>query len=126
MIDRSSADKEIVRLTQELVRIKSVNPPGDELPAAEFLADRLRSFGLETEVVKIDKNRGNVVATMKGSGDDASTFMFNGHLDVVPAGDISTWERGPFCGDIFDGKVFGRGASDMKGGVAAMSVARRC
>ncbi len=123
MIDRSSALSEIVRLTQDLVRIKSINPPGDELPAAVFLAERLRSFGLDAEYVDIGNNRGNVVATIKGSDDGAPAFMFNGHLDVVPAGEASAWERDPFCGDIVDGKVWGRGASDMKGGVAAMSVA---
>jgi succinyl-diaminopimelate desuccinylase len=123
MIDRSSALREIVKLTQDLVRIKSINPPGDELPAAVFLAERLRSFGLEADFVDIGNNRGNVVATIKGSDESAPAFMFNGHLDVVPAGEASAWERDPFCGDIIDGKVFGRGASDMKGGVAAMSVA---
>lgn len=123
MIDRSSALSEIVRLTQDLVRIKSINPPGDELPAAVFLAERLRSFGLDADYVDIGNNRGNVVATIKGSDDGAPAFMFNGHLDVVPAGEASAWERDPFCGDIVDGKVWGRGASDMKGGVAAMSVA---
>jgi succinyl-diaminopimelate desuccinylase len=123
MIDRSSATSEIVKLTQDLVRIKSINPPGDELPAAVFLADRLRSFGLEAEYVDIGNNRGNVVATIRGSDDSAPSFMFNGHLDVVPAGEASAWERDPFCGDIVDGKVWGRGSSDMKGGVAAMSVA---
>jgi succinyl-diaminopimelate desuccinylase len=123
MIDRSSAVSEIVKLTQDLVRIKSINPPGDELPAAVFLAERLRSFGLEADVVDIGGNRGNVVAVLRGSDGAAPAFMFNGHLDVVPAGEASAWERDPFCGDIVDGRVFGRGASDMKGGVAAMSVA---
>ncbi len=123
MIDRSSAVKEIVKLTQDLVRIKSINPPGDELPAAVLLAERLRSFGLEAEVVDIGNNRGNVISVIRGSDESAPAFMFNGHLDVVPAGEASAWERDPFCGDIVDGKVFGRGTSDMKGGVAAMSVA---
>ena len=123
MIDRPSALNEIVRLTQELVRIRSVNPPGDELPAAVFLAERLRSFGLEADSVDIGNNRGNVVATIRGSDESAPAFMFNGHLDVVPAGEESAWERDPFCGEVVDGKVFGRGTSDMKGGVAAMSVA---
>jgi len=122
MLDHSSVTKEVVRLTQELVRIKSINPPGDELPAAELLADRLQTFGLEADVVTVDKNRANVIAILKGSG-DASSIMFNGHLDVVPLGELASWERDPFCGDIVDGKVFGRGSTDMKGGIAAMSVA---
>lgn len=122
MLTFESAKKEVVKLTQELVRIKSINPPGDELPAAEHLAGRLKAFGFETEVINVDKNRANVIAVIKGSG-KAPALMFNGHLDVVPAGEASAWTRDPFCGDVIDGKLFGRGSSDMKGGVAAMSVA---
>ncbi len=120
-MNADSAMKEVVKLTQDLVRIKSVNPPGDELPAAELLAERLKSYGMDVEVVNVAKNRANVVATLRGRGD--SSFMFNGHLDVVPIGESAAWERDPFCGDIVDGKVFGRGSSDMKGGVAAAAVA---
>ncbi len=122
MLTFESAKNEVVKLTQELVRIKSINPPGDELPAAEHLAGRLKAFGFETEVVNVDKNRANVIAVIKGSG-KVPALMFNGHLDVVPAGELSAWSRDPFCGDVVDGKLFGRGSSDMKGGVAAMSLA---
>ncbi len=121
MVTYGSAKTETVKLTQDLVRIRSVNPPGDELPVAEFLASRLKQFGFETEVVTVAKNRANVIAVIKGTG-EAPALMFNGHLDVVPAGESSAWSRDPFCGDIVDGKVWGRGSSDMKGGVAAMSV----
>lgn len=122
MLNRSSARDEVARLTRDLVRIRSVNPPGDELPAAELLAQRLKGFGFETEVVEVAKNRANVVAVLRGRG-EGPALMFNGHLDVVPPGDLSTWSRDPFSGDIVDGKIYGRGSSDMKGGVASMSVA---
>ncbi|MBC7113043.1 MAG: M20 family metallopeptidase [Candidatus Methanomethyliales bacterium] len=121
-LDSSSAKNEVIKLTQELVRIKSVNPPGDELPAAELLAQRLKKYGLETEVVEVGKNRANVVAVLKGR-EERPALMFNGHLDVVPIGERETWQRDPFSGDIVENKIWGRGASDMKGGIAAMSVA---
>jgi succinyl-diaminopimelate desuccinylase len=100
----------------------SVNPLAQRAAGGRFLAGRLKQFGFETEVVTVAKNRANVIAVIRGAG-EAPAIMFNGHLDVVPAGDQSAWARDPFCGDIADGKIWGRGSSDMKGGVAAMCVA---
>lgn len=117
-----SARDEVVKLTQELIKIKSVNPPGDELLAAELLAERLNKYGIEAEVIEVGKNRANVVAILKGK-EERPALLFNGHLDVVPVGDLSAWKIDPFSGEIFDGKIWGRGATDMKSGIAAMSVA---
>lgn len=121
-LDFISAKSEVVKLTQELIRVKSVNPPGDELPAAELLADRLERYGIEAEVVEIGKNRANLVAIIKGR-EKRPALLFNGHLDVVPVGDRSAWKFDPFSGEVFDGKIWGRGATDMKSGIAAMSIA---
>ncbi|MEM0054281.1 MAG: M20 family metallopeptidase [Nitrososphaeria archaeon] len=121
-LDISSAKSEVVKLTQELIRIESVNPPGNELPVAELLADRLNKYGIETEVIEVSRNRANVVGILRGR-EEKPALLFNGHLDVVPVGEKSVWKFDPFSGEIFDGKVWGRGATDMKSGIAAMSVA---
>jgi len=108
-----------VELTQELVRINSENPPGNEKQIAKFVYDYLNDLKIPTELIKIEGNRFNVVGVLgKGNG-----LMLNGHLDTVPAGNLKNWKYDPFSGKIVDGKLFGRGTSDMKGGVAAMLAA---
>lgn len=120
---------EIASLTSELIRFPTVNPPGDAYtPCAEFLAARLKKRGFETKLIRgegapgdTDKYpRTNVVARYDGRSAGA-TVHFNSHIDVVPAGE--GWTVDPFAGVINDGKVFGRGACDMKGGLAASIVA---
>ncbi len=114
--------KETISLTRELVKIKTVNPPGDELPAAEFLASWMEKHGYEVHIQKIEKNRGNVVGIIKGAG-EKQPLILNGHLDVVPAGRIEDWTYDPFSAEIVENKIYGRGSADMKGAVAAMVVA---
>jgi len=105
-----------VGFAQELVRIPGVNPPGEELAVAERCAGRLRAAGLRVTLDEFLPGRANVIA-FAGDPDDLG-LVFNGHLDVVPApGD---WLRAPFSGEIADGFLWGRGASDMKSGCAAM------
>lgn len=114
--------KEAVLVTQELVRLKTINPPGNELSAAEFLANWMEKHGFEVEVQKIDKNRGNVIGVIKGGGEGQS-LIFNGHLDVVSPGDLRNWSYDPFEAKIVGDKIYGRGSADMKGGIASMAVA---
>jgi acetylornithine deacetylase/succinyl-diaminopimelate desuccinylase-like protein len=113
---------EIVELVQELVRIPTVNtgylPTGDETPAAEFLKARFAAEGIAAEVVESAPGRGNVVARIPGTG-SAQSLMLMGHLDVVPVEDVAQWTYPPFGGEIHDGRIYGRGSSDMKSIVAA-------
>ena len=119
----SIAEAEVVRYCQELVRIKSVNPPGDELPAAEYVASTLEKAGLEVELVRHSPTRASVLARLRSSR-EIPALLLNGHLDTVPVGN-EKWTHEPFRGELAEGKVWGRGAADMKGGLAALMVAAK-
>lgn len=106
-----------MRLLQDLIRFDTTNPPGNEKPAAEFLAAYLRKDGLEPLLVEPKPGRGNVVTRLKGDG-SKPPLLLSAHLDVVPA--IGKWKHPPFAAEIHDGCVWGRGAIDMKH-MAAMS-----
>jgi succinyl-diaminopimelate desuccinylase len=113
----------VVELTQELVRTETINPPGDEARAAGLLAARLEAAGLEVAVHELDgPARTSVVARWRGSDADAPALCLTGHLDTVPLGG-SDWARDPLGAEIGDGRLHGRGSSDMKGGTAAIVVA---
>ncbi len=116
-------EQEVVELLQKMVRMNTVNAPGNEKPLAEFLSNEMKSCGIESRVVDIEENRANVVGIIKGSG-ERDALLFNGHLDTVPPGDVE-WEHGPFSGAVVDGKLYGRGSADMKGGLAAMIIAAK-
>jgi succinyl-diaminopimelate desuccinylase len=111
-------ESEVVKYCRDLVRIRTVNPPGDEIKAAEYVASTLKQAGLDAELVEHTPNRASMVARLKGSGRKPA-LLYNGHLDTVPVGS-EKWDHEPFGGEIADGKIWGRGASDMKGGLAAM------
>ena len=111
----------LVELTQALVRIPSVYDPDRglcEQPAADLVAAQMRTFGWEPEIDVVAPGRPNVIAVVDGGGGRGPTLMFEGHTDVVTEGD--GWTVDPFGAAIVDGKLFGRGSADMKGGVAAM------
>lgn len=107
-----------VPLLQRLIRFRSVNPPGDEGECVRFIADVLERAGAETRMVAKDPDRPNLVARIPGAG-TAPPLLLHAHADVVPT-DGQQWTHPPFCGDIIDGHVWGRGAIDMKGGLAMM------
>jgi succinyl-diaminopimelate desuccinylase len=110
-------------LTQELVRLDTTNPPGNETPAIRLLEERLRAAGFATRVVPypVGENRSHLVARLRGNG-SRTGLLFSGHVDVVPTGSVP-WSVAPFGGEIRDGRLYGRGACDMKGGVAALVTA---
>jgi len=112
-----------VRLTQELVRLNTINPPGQELACIERLAAILSAAGLRTSIQMFDQSRANLIATLN-SPSEGSWLCFTGHVDTVPLG-AAPWKQDPFGGEIVDGRLYGRGATDMKGGVAAF-VAAAC
>src|SRR6476620_4412748 len=110
-----------VQLTQDLVRTNTVNPPGQEEDCARLLAERLSRSGFEIELSFFREGRPNLIARLRGAS-RMSALCFSGHLDTVPLG-TETWTRSPFGGEIDDGRIWGRGTSDMKSGVAAFVVA---
>jgi succinyl-diaminopimelate desuccinylase len=121
--------EELVDLTCQLIRFPTVNPPGEAYrPCAEFIGRRLAKRGFTVEYVRAEGTPGdddrypriNVIAR-RGGAAAGPCVHFNGHIDVVQTG--SGWTMDPFAGVVQDGKVFGRGACDMKGGLAAAIVA---
>jgi acetylornithine deacetylase/succinyl-diaminopimelate desuccinylase-like protein len=112
---------EVAVLLQELIRIDTTNPPGKETPAAELLRDYLEENGVACELHAKEPERANLVARIPGSGGGPSLALIS-HTDVVYA-DAAEWSRDPFGGELVDGEVWGRGALDMKGHVAAAAVA---
>lgn len=120
LLDRINATQ-VTDICCALVRFKTINPPGDELPAAEYIADRLTEAGFETRLVRHAETRASVIARLAGQG-TAPALLFNGHLDVVPPG-AAPWQYDPFGAQVADGKIWGRGSADMKGGLAAILTA---
>lgn len=111
-----------VAFLQSLIRLRSVNPPGDEAAVAEAVAHALSADGVPVEVDRFAPDRANVVARMQGRGGPA--LVFSGHLDTVASGEVP-WARDPFSGELAGGRIWGRGAADMKSGLAAMVMAIR-
>lgn len=112
---------DVVKLVQELISYKTINPPGDTSECAGFIKDYLSERGLKVELYESEKGKVNVVATLVGNGD--KRFIWNGHIDVVPIAKLEGWMVDPWEGKIVDSKIFGRGAADMKGSVGAAMVA---
>jgi succinyl-diaminopimelate desuccinylase len=110
-----------VELARNLVRFPSLNPPGEEKACADYVANLLEQAGLEVERHEFAPGRPSMVARLRGAS-DLKPLAFTGHLDVVPLGE-KPWSAPPFAADIRDGKLFGRGSSDMKAGVAAFVAA---
>jgi acetylornithine deacetylase/succinyl-diaminopimelate desuccinylase-like protein len=106
-----------VELLRELIRFDTSNPPGNERPCIEHIAGLLRGSGIEPLIVG-DGERPNLVARLAGRGESPALLLY-GHVDVVPA-DPAEWRHEPFSGDLVDGVVWGRGALDMKGGLAML------
>jgi succinyl-diaminopimelate desuccinylase len=116
-IDRDAA----VRLLTDCVKLATVNPPGNEKLAADWFAEQLGHMGFRPIVEDLGHNRANVVTVLHGTG-ERPALVFNGHLDVVPVGD-TPWTYDPFGGVQVGGRLYGRGTSDMKGGLVAMVMA---
>jgi acetylornithine deacetylase/succinyl-diaminopimelate desuccinylase-like protein len=107
-----------VELLQQLIRFDTTNPPGNEADCIGYLHRLLEDAGCEVELYAKDPARPNLVSRLQGSGDRAP-LLLQGHVDVVTTA-AQNWTRPPFSGEVVDGWVWGRGALDMKGGVAMM------
>ncbi len=108
-------------LLQNLIRFDTTNPPGNETACINYIAGLCESLGIETQIYAKDPSRPNLVARIKGNG-SASPFLLYGHVDVVSTAN-QDWSQPPFSGELIDGVIWGRGALDMKGGVAMMTAA---
>ncbi len=125
-----SLTNKIVNLTQKMIQIPSVNPPGSYKEISEFLVEYLLEIGLDVKTIETPKEilnshglkppRPNVLGTFS-TGDSGPTLILNGHQDVVAPG--PDWTVDPFAGVIKEKKLYGRGAADMKGTIAAMIMA---
>jgi succinyl-diaminopimelate desuccinylase len=114
-------EQALIQLTQDLVRLRTINPPGDEARAAEFVAQHMRQAGMFAEVVPHEEaGRASMVGGLRGRG-ERPALLFSGHLDTVPAG--TSWERDILSAEVADGKLWGLGSTDMKAGVAALLMA---
>ncbi len=116
----SSLRAEVTQLLQELIRLDTVNPPGNETQAAELLRDYLGDHGVQSELHARTPDRANLVARIPGRG--GPSLMLLSHTDTVVA-DAAEWDADPWSGDVRDGELWGRGALDMKNQVAAEAVA---
>ena len=117
---------ELIALTRDLVRIPSVVRPGEpgatEAAVAGHVEHWLRAEGFAVEVHEVAPGRPNVLG-VHGDGRDGPTLLLEGHTDVVTEGDAREWTHPPFGGDVVDGRLYGRGSADMKGGLAAALIA---
>jgi acetylornithine deacetylase/succinyl-diaminopimelate desuccinylase-like protein len=112
---------EVVELLQGLIRLDTVNPPGNETVAADFLRQYLERNGVDCDLYARVPERANLVGRIRGRGDGPRLCLLS-HTDTVLA-DPSEWQVDPWSGEVRDGEIWGRGALDMKGQVAASAVA---
>jgi len=117
-VSRFIRKKDLVDLTIRLIQTPTENPPGNEKVAARLLKPLLSKMGFNTRILLSPNGRWNLIAEKRWGG-SGKTLIFNGHLDVVPVGDLSRWNYPPFQGKLSRGRIFGRGSSDMKGGIAS-------
>jgi len=114
---------ELVNFCAELVRTDSQNPPGDTGRLANLIKTRLSALpDIELRSIVAKEPAVNLVATVKGTK-PGRRLVFNGHLDTFPIGDPAPWTTNPLGGEIENGKIYGRGACDMKAGIAASVMA---
>lgn len=115
------AHPDVIELARTLIRFDTRNPPGGERACARYLGGLLEEQGLEVNEYEFADGRTSLVARTPGAR-ERQPLCLTGHLDVVPLG-AADWTYDPLAGDIDTGRLYGRGSSDMKGGIAAMTVA---
>ncbi|GMX62766.1 ArgE/DapE family deacylase [Paenibacillus elgii] len=109
---------ELIDLCCKLIQFPSENPPGDTRDISKFITDYLKEAGIETAAHESEQHMFNLLSTVGTKSD--KHLLFCGHTDVVPAGDLSRWDFPPFAGEVKDGYILGRGASDMKCGLGGL------
>lgn len=109
-------ENDVIPILKELIKIKTENPPGLTIDAVKYLAKELEKSGIPSEIQEYSEGKANLIAEY-GAGE--RSIILTGHIDTVPAGDESKWKFPPFGSIEDDGKIYGRGSTDMKGAVAA-------
>jgi succinyl-diaminopimelate desuccinylase len=112
---------DLINLCSDIIKIPSDNPPGNTIELASFIKKILQEKGLKVKTYEPKKGCPNLVSTIKGSRNNGPHLILNGHLDQFPADVGEPWDIGPYSGEIKEGKIYGRGAGDMKGGVSALT-----
>ncbi|MFW9977260.1 MAG: M20 family metallopeptidase [Candidatus Thorarchaeota archaeon] len=115
-----SNSSRVIKLTQTLVSTNSESPPGQEREVANLLREHLEQYGISCTSVGPNDRPNLIFSTNE---DTLGPVVFHGHMDTVPVGDLERWSHDPFLGEIHDGKLYGRGACDMKGPLAALTEA---
>ena len=119
LIERVEEDREtIIKFLQGLIAAKSPNPPGDTREAAAYVGRYLKERGLDYRTVGPDAEKPNILSTIRFDK-PGRRLVLNGHIDVFPVGEGAGWKYPPWSGMLADGKIWGRGACDMKAGTAA-------
>lgn len=111
---------EAVRFLQKMIQIDSSNPPGNEDKVSKMMAERCESAGIPYQITQVEPGRSNFEIRLEG--EEKGQLIFCGHMDTVLPGD-QPWDYSPFSAEIVEDKLYGRGASDMKSGLAAMYLA---
>ncbi|MDO5717835.1 MAG: M20 family metallopeptidase [Tissierellia bacterium] len=119
-MDFNSEDLELVELLRDLVEIKSVNPPGLESEMMDYILNYFKSYDVNISRIPVSDKRANLIIEIPGRNE--KKIVFSGHMDVVPVSkaENTRWKSEPFSADIIDGRIYGRGSADMKGGLAAV------
>lgn len=118
LVEEHASQEEVVEICRDLVRVPSVNPPGDESEVSAAAAGQLAKLGIDARFVTPQPKRTSTIGEW-GPSDAGKTLLFNGHYDVVPVPDPDAWPHPPFSAHVDDGKLYGRGSTDMKAGIAA-------
>ncbi|WP_028357092.1 ArgE/DapE family deacylase [Brackiella oedipodis] len=113
------SQEEAIKILQDVLKIKSIN--GNEKEVALYYQQLLKKHGIESQIVDYADKRSNLIAEI--SNGEGKTLGISGHMDVVHPGDEKEWSHPPFAAEIADGKLYGRGACDMKGGLTALILA---
>ena len=119
LLERVEADKKsITDFLRGLISARSPNPPGDTREAASYVAKFLDERGIQYKTIGPDAEKPNIVANLK-FGKPGRNLVMNGHIDVFPVGDGAGWSHDPWGGVLVNGRIYGRGACDMKAGTTA-------
>lgn len=120
LLDRIERDTDrIAGFLQDFIRARSPNPPGDTREAAAHVRRFLDGEGLAYRVIAPQESMPNVIASFEGGAGPGRHLVLNGHVDVFPVGDAEGWTKDPWGGELVDGRIYGRGACDMKAGTTA-------
>lgn len=109
-------EKDVIPILKDLIKIKTENPPGKTIDAIDYVKKIFQKEGIDTIIQEYAEDRANIIASY---GEGNNSIILTGHLDTVPAGDETKWRFPPFAAVEHEGNIYGRGATDMKGAVAA-------